>query len=82
VCAKIAGEAGAGKTQTALCLALQAQLPVEQGGLGGKTAYLCCGEGDFPIRRYAQLAAVWEVRTQHRGGVCVHPLICWLLMLV
>jgi hypothetical protein len=28
---------------------------VESGGLGGKVAYLSCGEGEFPINRLVQL---------------------------
>lgn len=53
---EIAGEAGAGKTQFALTLSLQCCLPPTHGGLGGKTVYLCCGEGEFPNRRLVQLA--------------------------
>ena len=53
---EIAGEAGAGKTQFALSLSLQCCLPPAYGGLGGKAAYLCCGEGEFPFRRLAQIA--------------------------
>ena len=37
---EIAGEAGAGKTQLALQLLLQAQLPPQRGGLGGGAVYL------------------------------------------
>mmetsp|Transcript_55860 Transcript_55860/g.154005 ORF Transcript_55860/g.154005 Transcript_55860/m.154005 type:complete len:165 (-) Transcript_55860:496-990(-) len=54
---EICGEAGAGKTQLCLQLTLQAQLPVECGGLGaGKAVYLSCGEGAFPLKRLNQLA--------------------------
>ena len=53
---EISGEAGCGKTQMCLCLSLQIQLQKSQGGLDGKTAYLSCGEGEFPIRRLSQLS--------------------------
>ena len=53
---EISGEAGCGKTQMCLCLSLQVQLQKSQGGLNGKTAYLSCGEGEFPIRRLSQLS--------------------------
>lgn len=53
---EIVGEAGAGKTQFALTLSLQCHLMEAFGGLSGATAYLCCGEGSFPVRRLEQLA--------------------------
>lgn len=59
---EIAGEAGSGKTQIALILSLQCSLPIELGGLNGNTAYLCCGEGDFPIKRLSQLANVYDTK--------------------
>jgi DNA-repair protein XRCC3 len=59
---EISGEAGAGKTQICLALALQCSLPEELGGLNGSTAYLCCGEGEFPIRRLQQLTSVYDTR--------------------
>lgn len=62
---EISGVAGTGKTQMAMQLLLQAQLPRELGGLGGKAIYLCCGEGNFPIRRLLDLAEGFEVH--HRG---------------
>ena len=33
---------------------------MEKGGLAGQTAYLNCGEGDFPILRLSQMAAALE----------------------
>lgn len=60
---EISGEAGAGKSQLCMSLALQAALPLTQGGLDGSTAYICCGEGEFPIRRLQQLAVAFEGRS-------------------
>ena len=59
---EISGEAGAGKTQVCLKLALQAQLPIERGGLGStsKVFYLSCLEGEFPAKRLEDLATVLE----------------------
>ena len=54
---EISGEAGAGKTQFCLGLALQCQLPLSSGGLNGACAYITSGEGEFPIRRLSQLQA-------------------------
>lgn len=34
---------------------LQCQLAESDGGLGGSVAYLCCGEGEFPITRFAEI---------------------------
>jgi len=51
---EVAGEAGSGKTQICLQLALQVQLPVEHGGLGGGAIYIGT-EGNFPQRRLDQL---------------------------
>ena len=65
---EIAGEAGAGKTQFALSLSLQCCLPPAYGGLGGKAAYLCCGEGEFPFRRLAQIAT----SLSNRLGISSH----------
>ena len=65
---EIVGEAGAGKTQFALSLSLQCCLPPAYGGLGGKAAYLCCGEGEFPFRRLAQIAT----SLSHRLGTSSH----------
>ena len=46
-----------------LCILIeyrQSQLPPLSGGLDGKTAYLSCGEGEFPIQRLMQLSEVYE----------------------
>ena len=50
------GEATAGKTQLCLRLLLTAQLPEDQGGLGGSALWLCSEKGDPPVRRLAQLS--------------------------
>jgi hypothetical protein len=41
-------------------LSFQAQLSEEYGGLNGSTAYICGGEGLFPIRRLSQMAKHYE----------------------
>mmetsp|Transcript_10741 Transcript_10741/g.13949 ORF Transcript_10741/g.13949 Transcript_10741/m.13949 type:complete len:330 (+) Transcript_10741:126-1115(+) len=51
---EIAGQAGSGKTQLCLQLALQVQLR------GGAAYYLTCGEGPFPARRLRQLASAYQ----------------------
>eukprot|EP00128_Syssomonas_multiformis_P018273 Colp12_sorted_trinity150504_noHs@24688 len=51
---EIAGESGTGKTQLALQLALNVQLPHKAGGLHGAAVYLCT-EAAFPARRLNQL---------------------------
>ena len=53
---EISGEAGCGKSQICLTLALRCQLPHDLGGMEGTTAYMSCGEGDFPVRRLSQMA--------------------------
>jgi RecA/RadA recombinase len=53
---ELSGEAGAGKTQFCLTMALRAQLPVSCGGLGGRVFYLNCLEGEFPAKRLENLA--------------------------
>lgn len=65
---EIAGEASTGKTQIALQLMLQSQLPVESGGLAGGAIYL---HGDGPnanpaMRRFRSLAADFAER--HAGS--------------
>ena len=60
---EIVGEAGAGKTQFALTLSLQCHLNESMGGLNAATAYLCCGEGTFPVRRLEQLSRSYERKT-------------------
>eukprot|EP01119_Soliformovum_irregulare_P014634 TRINITY_DN4010_c0_g1_i4.p1 TRINITY_DN4010_c0_g1~~TRINITY_DN4010_c0_g1_i4.p1 ORF type:complete len:326 (-),score=55.44 TRINITY_DN4010_c0_g1_i4:1208-2185(-) len=52
---EIVGESGAGKTQFAMQLALQVQLPIEEGGLGGKAFYIST-EGGVPTQRLLQMA--------------------------
>jgi RecA/RadA recombinase len=61
---EICGEAGSGKSQMCMMLSLQCQLPPEEGGLLGSTAYMSCGEGEFPIRRLQQLAERFAVRSR------------------
>jgi len=60
---ELSGEAGTGKSQICLVLSLQCQLPATCGGMEGSCAYICCGEGDFPIRRLSQLAASYEAKS-------------------
>jgi len=64
---EICGEAGSGKTQLCLQLALQAMLPPAMGGLGGQACYLSSGEGRFPLRRFQQLAALSASRGVDHG---------------
>jgi RecA/RadA recombinase len=52
---EICGEAGSGKTQMALQLAVRGVLPVACGGLGGQSCYLTSGEGSFPVKRLQQV---------------------------
>eukprot|EP00742_Colponemidia_sp_Colp-10_P013713 GILJ01015512.1.p1 GENE.GILJ01015512.1~~GILJ01015512.1.p1 ORF type:complete len:315 (-),score=25.80 GILJ01015512.1:77-1021(-) len=59
---EIAGQAGSGKTQFALQLLLQAQLPAHLGGLSGSTFYLST-EGSVPFKRLQQLAESYEAKT-------------------
>lgn len=49
------GAFGSGKTQLGLCLAVNVQLPLEQGGIGGKAVYIDT-EGTFRPERVRQLA--------------------------
>lgn len=49
------GAFGSGKTQLALCLAINAQLPKEQGGANGKSVYIDT-EGTFRPDRVKQIA--------------------------
>lgn len=57
---EVSGEAGSGKSQMCMMLSLRCQLKSELGGLSGSTAYMSCGEGEFPIRRLQQLAESYE----------------------
>lgn len=52
---EIAGESASAKTQLALQLLLQVQLPPEMGGLGGAAYYLST-EGDFASSRLQQVS--------------------------
>jgi len=49
------GAFGSGKTQLGLCLAIHAQLPLEQGGAGGKAVYIDT-EGTFRPKRIHEIA--------------------------
>ena len=78
---EISGEAGCGKTQICLTLALQCTLPESLGGLDGHTVYLCCGEGQFPAPRLTQLAEAYSMAnaslgTSHALMDRVHVLEC------
>jgi len=57
---ELVGEAGCGKTQFCLSLALRCVLPEEQGGMGGTACYLTCGEGSFPVSRLSQLMQCYQ----------------------
>eukprot|EP00026_Physarum_polycephalum_P007512 Phypoly_transcript_07574.p1 GENE.Phypoly_transcript_07574~~Phypoly_transcript_07574.p1 ORF type:complete len:523 (+),score=112.08 Phypoly_transcript_07574:110-1570(+) len=51
---EISGESAAGKSQLCMQLLLQAQLPVDMGGLGGSSLYL--STEDLPMKRLSKLA--------------------------
>ncbi|KYQ91914.1 AAA ATPase domain-containing protein [Tieghemostelium lacteum] len=51
---EISGESASGKTQIALQLSLQVQLPFEQGGLNGGCLYICTNT-EFPMKRLNQM---------------------------
>lgn len=57
---EVFGEAGSGKTQLCLQLALSCALPVDQQGLGGQVVYISTDK-DFPVKRIAEMAST-------RGG--------------
>jgi DNA-repair protein XRCC3 len=57
---EVSGEAGAGKTQIALTLAIQAILSDDYSQVEGEAAYITCGEGLFPVRRLSQIAQSYE----------------------
>jgi RecA/RadA recombinase len=61
---ELSGEAGAGKTQFCLTMALRAQLPASCGGLGGRVFYLNCLEGEFPAKRLENLAVTQVKRLE------------------
>eukprot|EP01118_Nematostelium_gracile_P002733 TRINITY_DN1300_c0_g1_i1.p1 TRINITY_DN1300_c0_g1~~TRINITY_DN1300_c0_g1_i1.p1 ORF type:complete len:376 (-),score=86.06 TRINITY_DN1300_c0_g1_i1:89-1216(-) len=58
---EISGESSSGKTQICLQLAIRAQLPVEEGGLGGSSLYIST-EGDFPFKRLKQMVVAFKRR--------------------
>ena len=58
---EIFGEAGSGKSQLCMQLALQVQLPIEQGGLGGTCLYFNT-ESDFPIDRLSQISKYYSIK--------------------
>ena len=64
---EISGEAGAGKTQFCLSLALMAYLEEEHGGLNSSAIYLNCGEGPFPMKRLEVLAKAFEKKYSKNG---------------
>ena len=65
---EVSGEAGAGKTQLCLTLALQCHLERKHGGLASPAIYLCCGEGQFPDRRLEQLAAAYASKWEETAS--------------
>ncbi len=69
---EIAGEAGAGKTQIALQLTLQAQLPPASGGLGGGAVYLYgdTANAEPALRRLHQLADAFAQRHWRMQADC------------
>lgn len=52
---EIGGEPGIGKTQLGMQLAINVQIPVDYGGLGGKAVYIDT-EGSFMVERALQIA--------------------------
>ena len=57
----------------------QCQLDRSEGGLGGSTAYMSCGEGLFPIKRLYELVAAKARNTQHQSSLLanVHIMQCY-----
>ncbi|PRP83905.1 DNA repair protein XRCC3-like [Planoprotostelium fungivorum] len=51
---EVTGEAGVGKSQFCLQMALRCQLPAERGGMGGSAVYIATEK--FPARRLRQLS--------------------------
>lgn len=47
---------GSGKTQFCLSTSLTCALNGIRSGSGWNVAYICCGEGNFPLKRFLQLA--------------------------
>jgi RecA/RadA recombinase len=67
---EVAGEAGAGKTQFALQMAIRTALPVSIGGLGGRAVFLHT-EGRFPVNRLRSMAnAVWASLPETDRAAC------------
>lgn len=58
---EICGEASAGKTQLCLQLLLQCGLPLELGGLGGSSCYVCT-EGVGAVKRLHDLATSYAAQ--------------------
>lgn len=58
---ELCGEAGVGKTQLALQLLLQVQLPVQEGGLQGNAFFLST-EGEVPIVRLSQMQDFFKLK--------------------
>ena len=62
---EISGEAGSGKTQVCLHLALRCQIDIENASV----AYISCGEGDFPVRRLSQMAKLMMDQSPSRNDL-------------
>ena len=60
---EISGQAGSGKTQMCLHLALRCQIDMENASV----AYMSCGEGDFPVRRLSQMAKAMTEQSPTRN---------------
>ena len=78
---EIAGAAGAGKTQLALQLMLQALLPPARGGLGGGSVFLHSDSPTYhaPVERLKQLAAHFSRRHAALGAnedACMQHIHC------
>lgn len=58
---EIFGEAGSGKTQLAMQLALSCVLPMERGGLGGKAIFISTDK-HVPTKRLAEMASYLEAK--------------------
>lgn len=67
---ELCGEAGSGKTQLALQLLLQAQLPEENGGLGGNVCFISTNGMSISSRLH-QLSEEFPARyKRHTGSLC------------
>lgn len=79
---EISGEAGSGKTQLCLILSIENQLRSVRNRnrqTNQKTAYLQCGEGEFPIQRLSQLAASKSAQLENKS-VSKHTLLDGVLI--